>query len=286
MHASRKELEAVYRRMRPAADLLDKPKDTNYYLAKQLADQLNADRVGVFRVPDDVWAKFHGALVAALKRKPTPNINLHGIEGFDLVQEVCAGAEPKALDQFIRCHIGLHLSELMHGTDRADVLVGLSKVAAAARTIQLEVLPMAKRMVVAHTQLSADAIRPTAPAEQDERDEMPAVAPVQADDGLPPVTTSELAAAFDGLNGGWTKEKWLARLGAASSKKWLLKARLTSGTQGGSEATWNPAIVAAELVKRSPGHKRYVLGRFQSRDALKPWLDQLYEQVPSITEPT
>ena len=162
MHASRKELEAVYRRMRPVADLLDKPKDTNYYLAKQLADQLNADRVGVYKLPDDVWAKFHGALVAALKFKPTPNINLHGIEGFDLVQSVCADVEPKALDQFIRCHIGLYLTEQMHGTGKANALVGLSKVAASARAIQLEVLPMAKRMVAAHTKLGATATHTSA----------------------------------------------------------------------------------------------------------------------------
>jgi hypothetical protein len=133
--------------------------------------------------------------------------------------------------------------------------------------------------------VTVGGIWPPAPAEQDERNEVQAPVPVQVDDGLPPVTTTELAAALNGLN-DWNETTWRNRLGSASGRPWLLAARLTPGTQGGSAATWNPVIVASELVKRSPGHKRYVLGRFQSNDALKPWLDQLYEHVPSITEPT
>lgn len=105
-------------------------------------------------------------------------------------------------------------------------------------------------------------------------------------DCLPPVTTGELAAAFAGLN-GWDEDEWNDRLGAASSKKWMLKARLSDGTRGrnGTPATWNPVILAMVLHKRVPSTGRVFLARFLTRPVLKPWLDQLCYAIPDLIEP-
>lgn len=104
-------------------------------------------------------------------------------------------------------------------------------------------------------------------------------------DCLPPVTTGELAAAFAGLK-GWDEDTWNDRLGAASSKQWMLKARLSAGTKGrnGTPATWNPMILAMELYKMAPSTGRSILARFQTRPVLKPWLDQLVDAIPNLTE--
>lgn len=160
---------------------------------------------------------------------------------------------------------------------RLDVLSALALECSADNLVRL----------IAGITLARDGIRHAAPAELNEPEDQQASMPVQTSDFLPPLTTNELSDVFDGFN-WWEKEKWRARLGSASNLQWLLKARVTLGTRGrgGSESTWNPVLIAVELVKRTPGHKRFVLARFQNKPALKPWLDQLIEAVPSISEPT
>lgn len=284
MNASRQELEAVFRRRRPVADLLDKPRDTNNFLAKQAAVQLEAARIGVFKVPDDVWAKFHGALVAALNLKPTPNINLDLIEGFPQVQSACADVEPEALALFIRCHIALHLSEPMHGADKAEFLAGLLQVAASAITIQREVLPMATRMVAIHEKLSGAAVRSPVPAEPDEPEDAQVAMPVLVNDGFPPVTSGGIANAFDGLK--WDESKWLVNLGQAKVK-WLKDARLSKGLPGGrvpTQATWNPVLIGLKLCQRDGYPAKTVRARFQTNTGLQPWLGNWDDIQLSLSE--
>ena len=163
---------------------------------------------------------------------------------------------------------------------RLDALRGLAQWCNADDIVRMidGVIPEQASLQPAPASSEQDATE-SGPANQSDR---PTVA---ADDCLPPVATGELAAAFAGFK-GWNEGTWCARLGAASSKQWLLRARLSPGTKGrnGAPATWNPVILAMELYKMAPSTGRIILARFQTKPVLKPWLDQLVDAIPNLTE--
>lgn len=92
----------------------------------------------------------------------------------------------------------------------------------------------------------------------------------QVPTGPEPLTTGDIAFCFDGLR--WTETQWKKPLGDVP--KWLLLCRVIPGTQGGNAARWNPVLIGAELYRKKGVPLRSVRARFQSKPALKPWLDE------------
>jgi hypothetical protein len=85
-----------------------------------------------------------------------------------------------------------------------------------------------------------------------------------------PVTTGDIAHAFDGLR-GWSEEQWKKPLG--DKPAWLVDCVVIPGVRGKSETRWNPVSIGAALVRNGHAKANNVRGRFQSKPQLKPWLD-------------
>lgn len=83
-----------------------------------------------------------------------------------------------------------------------------------------------------------------------------------------PVTTGDIAFAFDGLR--WTELQWRKTLG--NKPKWLAQCVAIPGQQGVSETRWNPVLIGAALVEKGVS-QRSVRARFQTKPQLQPWLD-------------
>jgi hypothetical protein len=91
----------------------------------------------------------------------------------------------------------------------------------------------------------------------------------QAPAGPEPLTTGDIAFCFDGL--GWSETKWKKPLGDLPN--WLAPCLVIPGTRGGNARRWNPVLIGAELYRRKGVPLRSVRARFQSKPALKPWLE-------------
>ena len=92
---------------------------------------------------------------------------------------------------------------------------------------------------------------------------------VPASDPLP-VTTGDIAFAFDGLH-GWSEEQWKKPLG--DKPKWLAACVAIPGVRGVAETRWNPVLIGAALVHDWDTKPNSVRARFQTKPQLMPWLD-------------
>jgi hypothetical protein len=110
-------------------------------------------------------------------------------------------------------------------------------------------------------------------AEQSERESSAASEPSQED--LPtPLTTRQIALAFDGI-AALSTEQWLNKLSDLNNAKWLLPAVVKRG-RAPAPSTWNPCKLAEAL--RAEGATDLELRRlFLEIPELKPWRD-LWQQ--------
>ena len=94
-----------------------------------------------------------------------------------------------------------------------------------------------------------------------------------------PLTTNEIANCFNGLR-AWDVKRWKRELG--SPDKWLKDCQNSKGTQGrgGYESTWWPVKIALALVNKDQKIARFLLPRFQRMEKLKPWLEELENNIP------
>jgi hypothetical protein len=83
------------------------------------------------------------------------------------------------------------------------------------------------------------------------------------------LTTSEIAECFDGLHLQATE--WKDLLGR--NRKWLNEALAVSGQRGIREKQWNPVLLGGALVSKRYAKPNSVRARFQTRDSLRPFLD-------------
>ena len=91
----------------------------------------------------------------------------------------------------------------------------------------------------------------------------------------PPLTTPEVADAFDGVN-VQTAKQWRDKLGDVNNHQWLLPARAAKGAAP-TPATWWPVLLAELLIKR--GATAESLNRaFLVEPKLKPWLPHWQEK--------
>lgn len=98
----------------------------------------------------------------------------------------------------------------------------------------------------------------------------PAVAPTVKPVGPQPLTTGDIAFCFDGL--GWDEKGWKKSLG--DLRKWLKPCLVIPGTRGGHARRWNPVLIGAALYRKKGVPLNRVRARFQSKPALKPWLEE------------
>jgi hypothetical protein len=85
----------------------------------------------------------------------------------------------------------------------------------------------------------------------------------------PPLTTGDIASAFDGLK--WTEAKWKKPLG--DKPNWLKACVVISGKRGSIETRWNPVLIAAALISQEAEKPHRVRAKFQTNHLLQPWLD-------------
>ena len=85
-----------------------------------------------------------------------------------------------------------------------------------------------------------------------------------------PVNTRAMADSFAGLH--WTGDDWVNKLG--SNLVWVKNCLVTGCGQGEGMRQWNPVLIGAYLVNMSHKKTNSVRARFQTEDALIPWLDE------------
>ena len=99
----------------------------------------------------------------------------------------------------------------------------------------------------------------------------PVVAECANDAPVDGITTAQVAAIFDTLP--YTAENWPRRL---SDTKWLERARVALGAQGGASSLWCPATLA-QLIhgkQRGTGKQKTLEAlnrKFKSKPVLAPW---------------
>lgn len=126
-----------------------------------------------------------------------------------------------------------------------------------------ETLPDDCRVTGNDVHALADAFKEPAPATE-------AGAPVVAEPHPAALTTNDIANGFAGLK--WrTEAEWKKPLG--DKPKWLERCMVTTGVQGVSQSTWNPVLIAAELVTQGHAKPNQARARFQTVYQLKPWFD-------------
>ena len=93
---------------------------------------------------------------------------------------------------------------------------------------------------------------------------------VEPDEDEPqPIATKDMADSFAGLR--WNGAQWLTTLG--NKPKWLDACLVLGGARGAGMRQWNPVLIGAHLVKMGHVKANSVRAKFQTQDALKPWLD-------------
>ena len=85
----------------------------------------------------------------------------------------------------------------------------------------------------------------------------------------PPLTTPEIADAFDGID-GQTAKQWRDKLGDVNNHRWLIKARAQTA-KAPKPATWLP-IKFAELLLAREASIDSLNRAFVNAPKLKPWL--------------
>jgi hypothetical protein len=101
-------------------------------------------------------------------------------------------------------------------------------------------------------------------------DTAPVVSVEPASDGPAPLSSSGIAASFEGLR-SWDLARWKQEL--SSPDKWLKECQHSAGTRGkgGRESTWWPVAIATTLVQRYDATPKSLSARFKNREPLKPW---------------
>lgn len=94
-----------------------------------------------------------------------------------------------------------------------------------------------------------------------------------------PLTTNEIANCFNGFR-EWDVKRWKRELG--SPDKWLRDCQNSKGTRGrgGYESTWWPVKIALALANKDQKFARFLPSRFQKLEKLKPWLEELENNIP------
>ena len=94
-------------------------------------------------------------------------------------------------------------------------------------------------------------------------------APVSKETTPPPLTTPDIADAFDGID-GQTAKQWRDKLGDVNNHRWLIKARAQTA-KAPKPATWLP-IKFAELLLAREASIDSLNRAFVNAPKLKPWL--------------
>ena len=84
-----------------------------------------------------------------------------------------------------------------------------------------------------------------------------------------PVTTRAMADSFAGLH--WSGEQWIKKLG--NKPVWLHVCMVANGARGEGMRQWNPVLIGAYLVRMKQIQTKTIRAKFQTQDALKPWLE-------------
>ena len=82
--------------------------------------------------------------------------------------------------------------------------------------------------------------------------------------------STEIAAAFDGLN-SMDETIWKKRLG--DMPKWIAAALVQAGGRGVAQRRWDPVQIGSALVSKFRVPAKLVRARFQREPCLKPWLE-------------
>jgi hypothetical protein len=83
----------------------------------------------------------------------------------------------------------------------------------------------------------------------------------------PPVSTGDIAFAFDGL--GWKEAEWKKPLG--DGRGWLNACLIRPGQRGVVEKGWNPVLIGAALIRKSDAKPHNIRARFQTKPQLAQW---------------
>jgi len=94
-------------------------------------------------------------------------------------------------------------------------------------------------------------------------------APVGKETTPPPLTTPDIADAFDGID-GQTAKQWRDKLGDVNNHQWLIDAQAQKATAP-KPATWWP-IKFAELLRTRDATDESLNRAFLTAPKLKPWL--------------
>lgn len=108
------------------------------------------------------------------------------------------------------------------------------------------------------------------------------ITPSHAKAGPLPLTTREIADSFASLR--WTAEEWIERLG--NKPKWLEECLVTNRGRGEGMRLWNPVLIGAYLIRMNHVKANSVRAKFQTKPAIKPWLEdwKTYEADNFATE--
>lgn len=85
----------------------------------------------------------------------------------------------------------------------------------------------------------------------------------------PPLTTGDIASAFDGLR--WSEAQWKKPLG--DKPKWLAACVAIPGRRGSFETRWNPVHIGGALISQGHVQSRSVRAKFQTNPLLQLWLE-------------
>jgi len=102
-------------------------------------------------------------------------------------------------------------------------------------------------------------------------------------DAATALSTSVIAGCFAGFN-GWNFAQWKSNL--QDPAKWLKDCRHKAGRQGKPfiESTWRPVDIALALSKKDPKISKSLRARFRNQEPLKPWLDDIENNLPEDAE--
>ena len=104
---------------------------------------------------------------------------------------------------------------------------------------------------------------------------VPSIAPLGKATTPPPLTTPDIADAFDDI-GGQTAQQWRDKLGDVNNHQWLIEARAEKRTAP-KPTTWWP-IKFAELLLAREASAESLNRAFSTAPKLKPWLSVWQER--------
>lgn len=102
-------------------------------------------------------------------------------------------------------------------------------------------------------------VLPPAPASKDEKI------------GPAPVTTLQVAQAFENLR-GWNFESWKKNL--SNKPNWLKACMVTEGARGKRQITWNPVLIGAALINQDTDQNRIRARFMREGSPIAHWLQE------------